>query len=221
MQQEIKQLRHQIKLLTQANKAIFMSDLMRKAVCASKTWWHCEKHQEARAIHCKLSQANKITFVSRLEAKKACFTVQCYWIKHLLGVVTLSERLPLRKFLAPANFTWPYFHEEYGHIKGCTHTWSSVWTVLACESCSGKPTAQEPCCQSLRLWPSAQGKQHICSQRHSVGCKVNKPLPSCRKLRNGSNHQVIPKAISVDPWCKRFRDLSTRNHIRLLKATYM
>ena len=101
--------------------------------------------------------------------------------------------------LRPANFTWPYFHEEYGHMKGCTHTWSSVWTVLACESCSGKPTAQEPCCQSLRLWQSAQGKQRICSQRRSVGCKVNKPLPSCRKLRNGSNHQVIPKAISVDP----------------------
>lgn len=34
---------------------------------------------------------------------------------------------------------------RYVHIKGCTYTWSSVWIVLARESCSGKPTAQEPC----------------------------------------------------------------------------
>ena len=78
--------------------------------------------------------------------------------------------------LRPANFTWPYFHEEYGHMKGCTHMWSSVWTVLACESCSGKPTAQEPCCQSLRLWQSAQGQQRICSQRRLVGCKGEQTL---------------------------------------------
>ena len=78
--------------------------------------------------------------------------------------------------LRPANFTWPYFHEEYRHMKGCTHTWSSVWTVLACESCSGKPTAQEPCCQSLRLWQSAQGQQRICSQRLLVGCKGEQTL---------------------------------------------
>ena len=117
MQQEVKQLRHQLKLLTQANKAIFMSGLMRKAVCASKTWWYCSIHQEARGIHCKLSQANKITFMSGLEAQKTCFTVQCYWIKHLLGVVTLSERLPLRKLLAPADFTDLTFMKSMDTLK--------------------------------------------------------------------------------------------------------
>ena len=63
--------------------------------------------------------------------------------------------------------------------------------------------------------------QRICSQRRSVGCKVNKPLPSCRKLRNGPITRSYPKPSAWTLNCKQLRDLSTRSHIRLFKATYM
>ena len=82
------------------------------------------------------------------------------------------------------------FMKTYGRMKGCTHTWSSVWTVLACESCSGKPTAQEPCCQSLRLWQSAQGQQRICSQRRLVGCKGEQTLALLQETSKWVQSQV-------------------------------
>ena len=58
--------------------------------------------------------------MSKSRHKKPVSRYSVTEIKHLLSVDTLSERLLLLKLLAASKFHLT-FHEEYGHMKGCTH----------------------------------------------------------------------------------------------------